>query len=88
MANTASAKKAGRKISRRTAVNKSRRSRMRSFIREVESAVASGDAVAAREALKKAQPEIMRASGAGIVHRNTAARKIARLAARVKAVGA
>ena len=87
MANTPSAKKAARKIARRTAVNQARRSRMRTFIRKVEEAIASGDAEAARTALKNAQPEIMRAASRGIVHRNTASRKISRLASRVNALG-
>lgn len=88
MANTKSAKKAVRKLARRTEVNKTRRSRLRSFVRKVEEAIAAGDGKAARDALVSAQPEIMRAAGAGIIHRKTAARKISRLAARVKAVGA
>jgi len=87
MANSRSAKKAGRKIARRTEVNKARRSRLRTFIRGVEEAIASGDAKAAQDALVAAQPEMMRAKTAGIVHRNTAARKISRLAARVKTAG-
>lgn len=87
MANTKSAKKAVRKIARRTDANKARRSRTRTHIRRVEEAIAAGDAEAARSALKDAQPEIMRAASAGIVHRNTAARKVSRLAARVKAIG-
>jgi small subunit ribosomal protein S20 len=86
MANTTSAKKATRKIARRTAVNTARRSRIRSFMRKVEEAIASGDAKAASEALKAAQPEIMRAASKGVVHKNTASRKISRLASRVKAL--
>jgi small subunit ribosomal protein S20 len=88
MANTTSAKKATRKIARRTKINRSRISRIRSFVRQVEEALASGDKAAAAEALKAAQPELMRAAGRGVIHRNTASRKISRLAARVKAVGA
>jgi len=88
MANTRSAKKAVRKITRRTAVNKNRRSRMRGFIRKVEEAVASGDKAVAAEALKAAQPEIMRAAGRGVLHRNTASRTVSRLAARVKKIDA
>ncbi len=88
MANTPSAKKAARKIARRTAVNKSRRSRVRTFLRKVEEAIASGDQVAAAAALKAAQPELQRAATKGVVHRNTASRKISRLASRVKALGA
>ena len=86
MANTTSAKKATRKIERRTEVNKARRSRMRTFLRKVEEAIASGDKSAAAEALKAAQPEIMRASQKGVVHKNTASRKVSRLAHRVAAI--
>ena len=88
MANTASAKKATRKIARRTEVNKSRRSRMRTFIRKVEEAIAGGDHKAALDALKAAEPEIARAAQKGIVHANTAARKVSRLNHRVKAIAA
>ncbi|MEM1138612.1 MAG: 30S ribosomal protein S20 [Pseudomonadota bacterium] len=84
MANTRSAKKMIRVIERRTEVNRSRRSRMRTFVRKVEEALAAGDAPAAREALKHAEPEIMRAATKGVVHKKTAARKISRLAQRVK----
>ncbi|MEM7730789.1 MAG: 30S ribosomal protein S20 [Pseudomonadota bacterium] len=87
MANTKSAKKMVRKIATRTAVNTARRSRMRRFIRKVEEAIASGDQSAAADALKAAQPEIMRAATKGVVHKNTSARKVSRLAARVKAMG-
>jgi len=86
MANTTSAKKMTRKIARRTAVNTNRRSRMRSFIRKVEEAIAAGDVKTATEALKTAQPEIMRAASKGVMHKNTASRKMARLASRVKAL--
>jgi len=88
MANTPSAKKATRKIEARTAVNKSRRSRMRTFLRKVEEAIASGDHGAATSALRVAEPELHRAAGKGIVHANTAARKVSRLNARVKALAA
>lgn len=88
MANTKSAKKAVRKIASRTEVNKARRSRVRTFIRKVEEAVAGGDKNAAVEALKNAQPEIMRAVSRGVIKKNTAARKMSRLSARVKAVSA
>ena len=88
MANTTSAKKATRKIARRTEINRSRVSRVRTFLRKVEEAIASGDKTAASEALKAAQPELMRAASRGVIHHNTASRKISRLAARVKAVGA
>ena len=86
MANTPSAKKAVRKIARRTAINKVPRTRMRSFIRRVEEALASGDKGAAEEALRAAQPQIMKAATKGIVHRNTAARKVSRLTKRVAAL--
>ncbi|MBD9374089.1 30S ribosomal protein S20 [Rhizobium sp. ARZ01] len=88
MANTTSAKKATRKIARRTAINKARRSRVRTFIRQVEEAIASGDQAAAAAALKAAQPELMRAATKGVVHANTASRKVSRLASRVKALSA
>ncbi|MFZ1816006.1 MAG: 30S ribosomal protein S20 [Rhizobiaceae bacterium] len=88
MANTPSAKKAARKIARRTEVNKARRSRMRSFIRFVEEAITKGDQTAAADALKAAQPEIMRAVSKGILKLNTASRKVSRLAARVKKIEA
>jgi small subunit ribosomal protein S20 len=88
MANTSSAKKATRKIARRTEVNKSRRSRVRSFVRKVEEALAAGDKALATEAFKAAQPELMRAAGRGVLHANTASRKVSRLASRLKALSA
>ncbi len=88
MANTASAKKAVRKIARRTEVNKARRSRMRTYIRKVEEAIAGGDKEAAAAALKAAQPEIMRSVTKGVLKKNTAARKVSRLSAGVKKIGA
>lgn len=88
MANTSSAKKAARVIARRTAVNQARRSRMRTFLRKVEEAIASGDKTAAAAALKAAEPEIMRAAQKGVLHRNTASRKVSRLAHRVAVIGA
>ena len=88
MANTSSAKKATRKIAARTAINKNRRSRVRSYVRKVEEALASGDKGAAEAALKAAQPELMRAATKGVLHRNTASRKVSRLAQRVKTLGA
>ncbi len=87
MANTRSAKKAVRVIARRTAINKARRSRMRTFIRKVEEAIAAGDQNEAGKALREAQPEIMRVVKHGIIHKNTASRKVSRLHARVKALG-
>ena len=86
MANTSSAKKATRVAARRTKVNQNRRSRVRSFIRTVEEAIAKGDRAAAEAALKTAQPEIVRASNRKVMHPNTASRKISRLARRVKAI--
>lgn len=86
MANTNSAKKAVRKLARRTAVNRVRRSRMRTYLRKVEEAIASGDAGVAAAALQDAVPEMMRASQKGVVHKNTASRKVSRLTARVKAL--
>ena len=88
MANTTSAKKAMRKIAARTEVNKSRRSRMRTFIRKVEESITGGDHKVAVEALKEAQPEIARAGQKGIVHANVAARKVSRLNSRIKALQA
>ena len=88
MANTPQSKKRARQIERRTDVNKARRSRIRSYIRKVEEAIASGNADAAALALKTAQPELMRGVTKGVVHKNTASRKISRLAARVKALSA
>jgi small subunit ribosomal protein S20 len=86
MANTPSAKKRVLQIEKRTAVNTARRSRIRTFIRRVEEAIRSGDAEAAREALRAAQPEIMRGSAKSVMHANTASRKVARLSHRVKAM--
>ena len=86
MANTSSAKKAVRKIAHRTDVNRSRRSQMRTYLRKVEEAIASGDSSNAVTALGAAEPLMMRAAQKGIVHKNTASRKIARLSKRVKAL--
>ena len=87
MANSLQAKKRARQNERRFAVNKARRSRIRTFLRKVEEAIAGGNAEIAREALKNAQPELMRGVTKGVIHKNTAARKMSRLAARVKALG-
>ncbi len=84
MANTSSAKKADRVIKRRTAVNKARRSRVRSSWSKVEDAVAAGDAKAATEALRQAESDTMRAVSKGVVQKNTASRKVSRLTQRVK----
>lgn len=86
MANTPNAEKAIRKIARRTAVNKSRRSRLRTFWRKVEEAIASADAAAADTALKAAESETMRAVSKGVLHKNAGSRKVSRLAQRVKAL--
>ncbi|TPW27824.1 30S ribosomal protein S20 [Martelella alba] len=88
MANTTSAKKATRKIARRTAINKSRRSRVRGFIRKVEEAIAAGDIENAKAALKAAEPELARAASKGVLHRNTASRKVSRLTHRVATMSA
>lgn len=88
MANTPSAKKAARKIEARTEVNKSRRSRVRTFLRKFEDAVASGDQTAASVAFKAVEPEMMRAATKGVVHKNTASRKVSRLAQRLKGMSA
>lgn len=88
MANTKSAKKAARVTARRTAINKARRSRMRTFVRKVEEAIASGDKSAAETALRFAQPELMRGAQKGILHKNNASRKISRLSARIRSIGA
>lgn len=86
MANTKSAKKAVRKTVRRTLINKARRSRVRTFMRKVEEAIASGDKTAAETALRDAQPEIMRSAQKDILHKKTASRKISRLSHRIKAL--
>ena len=87
MANSPQAKKRARQNERRFAVNKARRSRIRTFLRRVEEAIASGDKSVAAEALRSAQPELMRGVTRGVLHKNTASRKISRLSARVKAIG-
>lgn len=87
MANTAQSAKRARQSVARQMVNKMRRSRIRTFIRKVEEAIASGDSAAAQAALKAAQPELMRGVSKGVVKKNTAARKVSRLAHRVNAVG-
>ena len=88
MANTPQSEKRARQAQARFAVNKMRRSRIRTFLRKVEEAIASGDNAAAREALRLAQPELMRGVSKGVVKKNTASRKMSRLASRVKATGA
>ncbi len=86
MANSSSAKKMVRKIHARTERNKARRSRMRTYVRKVEEAIVAGDQSAAQEALKNAQPEIVRSAQKGILHKNTASRKVSRLSKRVSAM--
>jgi len=88
MANNAGAKKRIRQIERRTERNRDLRSRARTFIRKVEEAIASGDKKVAEDAFRDAQPKLMSAVGKGIFHRNTASRKLSRLSARIKAIGA
>lgn len=86
MANTPQSKKRARQMVRRTEINKARRSRIRTFLRRVEEAIAGGDQSVAQEALKAAQPELMRGVTKGVLHQNTASRKMSRLSARVKAM--
>ncbi len=86
MANTAQSKKRARQSEARAIVNKARRSRIRTFLRKVEEAIASGDQAAAAEAYKNAQPELVRGVTKGILHQNTVSRKLSRLNARVKAL--
>jgi small subunit ribosomal protein S20 len=88
MANNPGAKKSIRKIARRTEVNKARRSRVRTFLRKFEEALAGGDATAAKTAFVEAQSELMRAVSKGVVHKNTGSRKVSRLAARLKKLAA
>ncbi len=86
MANHKSAEKRIRQTARRTEVNGARISRIRTFVKKVEAAIESGDKSAAAEALKAAQPEMMRGTSKGVLHANTVARKISRLSARIKAL--
>jgi len=88
MANSPQAKKRARQNEKRFAVNKARRSRIRTYLRKVEEAIASGDQSAAATALREAQPELMRGVTKGILHKNTVSRKISRLSHRVKGLGA
>jgi small subunit ribosomal protein S20 len=88
MANNSSARKRIRQTEKRTVRNKARKSRVRSFLRKVEEAVKSGDKAAAQEAFRAAQPEMQRAVTKGVFHSNTVARRLSRLSARVKSVGA
>lgn len=86
MANTKSAKKMVRKIERRTEVNRIRRGKMRTYVRKVEDAMAAGDKAAAEIALKSAEPQLAKAAQNGIIHKNTASRKVSRLVARLRAM--
>ena len=86
MANSAQAKKRARQIERRTEVNKARRSRIRTYLKKVDEALESGDKSIAQQALKVVQPELMRGVSKGILHKNTASRKMSRLSSRVKAL--
>lgn len=88
MANTASSKKMVRKIARRTEVNKARRSRMRTYVKKVELAIEAGKQDEAREAMKTAEAEVMKAVSQGIIHKNTGSRSVSRLNARVKSMTA
>jgi len=87
MANSPQAKKRARQNERNYAINKARRSRIRTFLRRVEEAIATGDKDVATAALRAAQPELMRGVTKGVFHKNTAARKMSRLSSRVKALG-
>jgi small subunit ribosomal protein S20 len=88
MANTKSAKKTARKIPRRTIINKSRRSRVRNYVRKVEEAIAAGDRNQALAVMKEAEPQLMRAAQKGVLHKNSASRKVSRLVARIAKLGA
>jgi small subunit ribosomal protein S20 len=88
MANTDSARKRIRQNVVRTARNAARKSRMRSFVKKVETAIAGGDKEAANAALRAAQPEMQRAAGKGVIHKNTISRKLSRLVSRIKKIGA
>lgn len=88
MANSKQARKRIRQTTRRTEINKSRRSRIRTFVRKVEEAIAAGDQAAARVALASAEPELARGAVKGVQHKRAASRKISRLARRVNAMGA
>ena len=87
MANTAQAKKRVRQTARRTMVNRDRRSRIRNFVKKVELAISSGDKSVAEAALRAAEPEIMRGVTKGILHKNTASRKVSRLSHRIVSLG-
>lgn len=86
MANLKSSKKRARQTPRRTATNRNRLTRIRTFVKKIEDAIAAGDKSAASVALRAAQPELMRGASKGVVHKRNAARKISRLSARIKAL--
>lgn len=86
MANTKSAKKMVRKIARKTAVNKSRKTQMRTQVKKVEEAISAGDKTAAVAAFKSAEPQLAKSAQKGVIHKKTASRKVSRLAARVRAM--
>lgn len=86
MANTTSAKKAARKMIRRTEINKARKSQLKSYVRKVEEALAAGDKAGAAQALTAAEPVLMRTAQKGVIHKKSASRKVSRLAARVRAL--
>ena len=86
MANTKSAKKRARQIEKRTATNRARRTRVRTFLKKVETAILEGKKKEAAEALRAAQPEVMRGVTRGVIKKNTATRKLSRLSARIKAL--
>jgi small subunit ribosomal protein S20 len=86
MANTSSAKKAARQMIRRTEINKARRSQLKTHVRKVEEAIASGDKAAAKTAFAAAEPVLMRIAQKGMIHKNAASRKVSRLAARLKSM--
>ena len=88
MAHSRSAKKRIRQTERRTIANRSRTSRIRTYLKRVETAIAGSDKSAAQEAFAAVQPELMRGASRGIVHRNMVARKISRLSKRIKEMGA
>jgi small subunit ribosomal protein S20 len=88
MANTDSARKRIRQNTVRAARNQARKSRMRTFVKKVEAAIAGGDREAANAALREAQPEMQRAAGKGVIHKNTIARKLSRMSARIKQIAA
>ncbi|HYD67488.1 30S ribosomal protein S20 [Azospirillum sp.] len=86
MANHKSAEKRIRQTARRTEVNRARVSRIRTFVKKVEAAIDSGNKAEAQEALKAAQPELMRGASKGVLHANTVSRKLSRLSARIKSL--